>query len=90
MPEDLPVVVAPAGEVWLPELIVAAGFAKSNGEARRLIENGGVSYDDAKITDAKAKVEVSEAARVLKCGKRNFAEIRAGETADGKPRLLVR
>jgi tyrosyl-tRNA synthetase len=89
VPENLPVVLAPAGEAWLPELIVAAGFAKSNGEARRLIENGGVSYGEAKVADPKAKVEVSEKARILKCGKRNFAEVRAGGTDDGKPRLSV-
>jgi tyrosyl-tRNA synthetase len=90
LPENLPVVIAPAGEAWLPELIVAAGFAKSNGEARRLIENGGVSYADAKIADPKAKVGVSDQARILKCGKRNFAEVRAGESPDGKPRLIAR
>jgi tyrosyl-tRNA synthetase len=77
LPENIPVLQAAAGEHWLPELIVKAGFAKSNGEGRRLIENGGVSFDDAKVTDPKAKVTVS-GRHLLKCGKRNFARFEAG------------
>ncbi len=76
LPENIPVFAVPAGEHWLPELIVKAGMAKSNGEARRLIENGGVSFDDAKIGDPKAKAMVS-GRHLLKCGKRNFARIEA-------------
>jgi tyrosyl-tRNA synthetase len=77
LPENMPVVKVPAGEHWIPELIVKAGLAKSNGEGRRLIENGGVSFDDAKVTDPKAKAAVS-GSHVLKCGKRSFARIEAG------------
>lgn len=89
VPENIPTVIAPAGEIWLPELIVAAGFAKSNGEARRLIENGGVSYGETKISDPKAKVGVTDSISILKCGKRNFAAVKSGETQDGKPRLAA-
>jgi tyrosyl-tRNA synthetase len=77
LPEDMPVLRVPAGEHWLPELIVKAGLAKSNGEGRRLIENGGVSFDDAKVADPKAKVAVS-ATHLLKCGKRSFVRIEIG------------
>ena len=77
LPEDLPVLRVPAGEHWLPELIVKAGLAKSNGEGRRLIENGGVSFDDAKVTDPKAKVVVA-VSHLLKCGKRSFVRVEAG------------
>ncbi len=77
VPEDMPAVTVPAGEHWIPELIVKAGLAKSNGEARRLIENGGVSFDEAKVTDPKAKAMVS-GSHLLKCGKRNFVRVLAG------------
>lgn len=77
VPEDIPAITVPAGEHWLPELIVKAGLAKSNGEGRRLIENGGVSFDEAKVTDPKAKAAVS-GTHLLKCGKRSFARIVAG------------
>jgi tyrosyl-tRNA synthetase len=33
------------------DLLVAVGQAKSKGEAKRLIEGGGVSIDDQKIAD---------------------------------------
>ena len=77
LPEDMPVLTVPSGEHWVPELIVKAGLAKSNGEARRLVENGGVSFDDAKVSDPKAKAAVT-ATHLLKCGKRNFVRVVAG------------
>ena len=33
------------------DLLVSVGQAKSKGEAKRLIEGGGVSIEDVKITD---------------------------------------
>ncbi len=39
------------GKIGIIELLIAAGFAASRGEARRLIEQGGVSIDGEKITD---------------------------------------
>ncbi|MBP3381279.1 MAG: tyrosine--tRNA ligase [Clostridia bacterium] len=39
------------GNIGVLTLMVACGLAASNGEARRLIQQGGVSIDDAKITD---------------------------------------
>lgn len=76
VPEDLPVLAMPAGEYWLPELMVKAGLAKSNGEGRRLIENGGVSFDEAKVIDGKAKVKVA-GKHLLRAGKRNFVQVTA-------------
>ncbi len=76
LPEDMAELRVTAGEIWLPELIVKAGLAKSNGEARRLIENGGVSFDEAKVTDPKAQVRIS-GRHVLRCGKRNFVKVTA-------------
>lgn len=76
VPEDIPSLEIPSGEIWLPELIVKAGLAKSNGEARRLIENGGVSFDEAKVTDPKAKAAVV-GTHLLRCGKRNFVRVKA-------------
>ena len=32
-------------------MLVAAGICASNGEARRLIQQGGVSLNDDKVTD---------------------------------------
>ncbi len=36
--------------------MVAAGVAKSKGEARRLVEQGGVSVDENKVSDVNMPV----------------------------------
>ena len=41
---------------FVSDLLVACAQAKSKGEAKRLIEGGGVSIEDVKITDAFGKV----------------------------------
>ena len=38
-------------------MLVAAGTCASNGEARRLIAQGGVSLGDEKVTDINAPVK---------------------------------
>ena len=40
-----------SGAETVVDAMVAAGVAKSKGEARRLIEQGGVSVDETKVTD---------------------------------------
>lgn len=42
------------------DAMVAAGVAKSKGEARRLIEQGGVSVDETKVTDANMAIPSKE------------------------------
>ncbi len=42
------------------DALVLTGIAKSKGEARRLIEQGGVSVDDTKITDVNAPLTANE------------------------------
>ncbi len=40
------------GKIGVLAMMVKAGLAASNGEARRLVQQGGVSINDQKITDA--------------------------------------
>ncbi len=47
------------GKIGIIELLIAAGFAASRGEGRRLIEQGGVSIDGEKITDLAKTFEKS-------------------------------
>ena len=42
------------------DAMVAVGVAKSKGEARRLIEQGGVSVDETKVTDANMPIPANE------------------------------
>ena len=61
--------------IGLVALVVKAGFAASNGEARRLIEGGGISLHDEKVNDAKRSVttsDVQDGRLVLKAGKKRM------------------
>lgn len=57
-----------SGVTTVLQAMVACGIAKSNGEARRLIEQGGVSADGQKVTDISAPVPAKEF--VLQKGKK--------------------
>ncbi|MBQ9118397.1 MAG: tyrosine--tRNA ligase [Clostridia bacterium] len=48
------------GVVTVVDAMVAAGVAKSKGEARRLIEQGGVSVDDTKVADCNMAIPAKE------------------------------
>ncbi len=74
LPEDMPSINVDSGDIWVPACMVAAGLVKSNGEGRRLIQNGGVRFDDVKVTDPKANVSVN-GTHILQVGKRKFAKI---------------
>jgi tyrosyl-tRNA synthetase len=58
----------------LVELLVEAGMAASKGEARRLIEQGGVKLDDTVQTPEAAPVFASH--QVLQVGKRRYLRLR--------------
>lgn len=55
------------------QAMVASGVAKSNGEARRLIEQGGVSVNEDKVTDINAPLPAKEF--VLHKGKKVHVKI---------------
>ena len=62
------------GGMELIGLLVQAGLAATRSEARRAIEQGGVSVDGTKVTDIKAVVPVTDG-MVLKKGKKSFKKI---------------
>jgi tyrosyl-tRNA synthetase len=63
--------------IWVPKLLVSLGLARSNGEARRLIEQGGVSLDGDRISDPAREIPAAAAASYLiKVGKRHFVRVR--------------
>ena len=77
MPNDIPEVVVAADEVGLLTLMVQAGLAKSNGEARRLVKQGAVRIDEERISDERAMIHPQEG-MVVRSGKRGFAKIVIG------------
>jgi len=74
VPDDMPVKKMSATEMGIIDLIVEVGFAPSKGEARRLIQQGGVSIDGEKITDFKSVVKFKNE-QILKVGKRKFIKL---------------
>ena len=73
--EDLPVREV-EGAATVVDAMVGAGVAKSKGEARRLIEQGGVSVNDGKVTDVNMPVPAKEF--VLHKGKKVHVKIVVG------------
>jgi tyrosyl-tRNA synthetase len=67
-------VIVPHIEHALAKLIVDAGGAKTNSEARRLIEAGGVRLDGEKVSDATLRIKLDKAV-LLKVGKRFFIRL---------------
>ena len=66
------------GQIGILKLLVKAGLATSNGEARRNVEQGGVSIDGDKVTDVKAQIvkdSIGEEGIVLKRGKKKFMRV---------------
>ncbi|MEG1069094.1 MAG: tyrosine--tRNA ligase [Ruthenibacterium sp.] len=60
------------GNVSVLDMLVAAGLAPSKGEARRLVQQGGISVENEKITDIAATVsaETLKNGIVIKKGKK--------------------
>ena len=60
------------------DVMLKAGIIKSKGEGRRLIEQGGVSLDDKKVTDFAAVISASDFEKghvILKKGKKVFVKL---------------
>ena len=70
------------GQIGVLALLVKCGLAASNGEARRLIQQGGVTINDEKVTDPNARLccaDCSGDGVVIKKGKKVFHCARMGQ-----------
>lgn len=77
VPEDMPEVELERedGEaLWLPKVLLAAGLVKSTSDGRRRVQQGAVSIDGTKVTDAKATLDAGE--YTIKAGKRAWAKVK--------------
>jgi tyrosyl-tRNA synthetase len=81
-PTDIPEIVIPAselqdGKIWICKLLVLAGLAKGNNEARRYIEGGAVTIgpNKEKITDPTTTITVTEGL-IVRVGKRQVVRLR--------------
>jgi tyrosyl-tRNA synthetase len=65
-----------SGARWnLAELLTETALAASKGEAKRLIEQGGVKINGEKISNAKAEIDLKEEI-LLQVGKRKFLRVK--------------
>ena len=76
---DMPTTVLKAeeltdGGIGILTLMVRCGLSPSNGEARRLVQQGGVSVNDTKVTDPKSVI-YPEAETILRKGKKVFHKV---------------
>lgn len=77
--EDVPVPgeAVRNGRVWICRLLAGLGLAKGTGEARRLVEQGGVRLDGMRIEDAGLELGLDELdGKVLQVGSRHFVRLR--------------
>jgi tyrosyl-tRNA synthetase len=72
-PEDMPEFHLEA-ETGLLDLLVAQGMTASKGEARRLVQQQAVKWDDQTVTDPQ-QILSAGATGVLKAGKRRFLKL---------------
>jgi len=80
IPDDMPEIsinkleTETDGKIEIVSLMVNASLAPSRGEARRLIEQGGVKINDKKVSDAQAVIPLM-VGDIIKVGKRKFVRI---------------
>ena len=78
-PDEVDEVALPceASPIWFPKLLVKAGLAKSNGEATRLIAQGGVTLDGSRVEKSDLELAIAHPSEhLIKVGKRRFVRVR--------------
>ncbi len=65
------------GEIGILDLLVKCSLTSSKGEGRRLVQQGGISVDDVKITEIAHKVSVDDVKNsiIIKKGKKVFHKV---------------
>ena len=65
------------GSIGVLSLLVKCGLASSNGEARKLVQGGGISLNGEKISDPKTVLHVQDLAGdcVIKKGKKTYHKV---------------
>lgn len=68
------------GSIGVLTLLVKCALAASNGEARKLVQGGGVSIDGEKVADFKMTLSAADFAeeRIIKKGKKTFHKVIKG------------
>ncbi len=80
LPSEIQTKTAPCSPIDIVTLIRHVGFASSNSEARRLVEQGGVHFANSRIGDPKALVAIGDGEEILRVGKRRVCKVVAPDT----------
>lgn len=77
-PEDIQSIdVKWEGEkMWIPKILTIAGVAKSNSEAKRLIQQGAIEVDGERLSNSEAELPDNKT-YTFKIGKKRFVKISA-------------
>lgn len=76
LPDEIPelTIKTENGTIGIVKLLTETKLVASNGEARRMIEQGGVTVDGNKIADDKTLINITTSV-VVKVGKRKFLKV---------------
>jgi len=74
-PAEMPEARVGKSKLALLELLVEVKLAPSKGEARRVVQQGGVKVGGTVVTDPEAVIVISENGVVLQKGKRHFVRV---------------
>ena len=69
MPDVIEEVVLVVKNWNIVDLISDLGFAGTKSDARRLVEGGGVKWENVKVEDIKKEISLSKNAGLLQVGK---------------------
>ncbi len=86
LPEDMPemVVITTEPKLRLTRVLTDTRMARSNAEAKRLIQQGGVRWDGERITDVAFEVVCDDSEHILRVGKKKFCRVRFDVRRDGQ------
>ncbi len=75
LPEDMPEFAVSGEKIRISKLLLDSGLCASGGEAKRLIQGGGVTLGGEKVASPETEVEIADG-QVLRAGKRKFLRLR--------------
>lgn len=75
LPDDMPEISLAKGKYSILTLVIESKLCSSNGEARRMIQQGAVKINEEKKADLEDEIEIGNDDVILQIGKRKFAKI---------------
>lgn len=75
IPDEIDEITIISGSYKLADLLMDTNLTTSKGEARRLIDQGGVKVDGQKAISANDEIDVETTGRLLQVGKRKFLRV---------------